>query len=127
MPDPAIFTAADVEAGSVFNPESGFHSDVVVTGDHLQLIWAKLEPTGTYALHTHTHEQVSLLIQGRMRFTVGDEVRDIGPGDMWYAPAGTPHGGEVLGDEPVVFIDVYAPPSETIVEQVERCRAQSEA
>ena len=46
-----------------------------------------------------------------MRLTVGDEVREVGPGDMLHAPSGVPHGGEILGDEPVIFIDVYSPPS----------------
>ena len=52
-----------------------------------------------------------------MRLTVGDEVRDIGPGDMWHAPAGIEHGGEVLGDEPVIFIDVYSPPNKLMAER----------
>jgi quercetin dioxygenase-like cupin family protein len=46
-----------------------------------------------------------------MRLTVGDEVREVGPGDMWFASSDVPHGGEILGDEPVIFIDVYSPPS----------------
>ena len=50
---------------------------------------------------------------------------EIGPGDMWHAPAHVPHGGEVLGREPVVFVDVYAPPSKRIVEHVERLRGSS--
>ncbi len=127
MPSPAIFTEAETEAAAVFSPETGFHSNVVVTGGHAQLIWAKLEPDGTYALHTHEHEQVSMLVHGRMRLTVGDEVREIGPGDMWYAPANVPHGGEVLGGEPVVFVDIYAPPDAGIVEYVEQRRANSRA
>ena len=80
MPSPAIFTEAETEAAAVFSPETGFHSNVVVTGGHAQLIWAKLEPDGTYALHTHEHEQVSMLVHGRMRLTVGDEVREDRPG-----------------------------------------------
>ena len=40
---------------------------------------------------------------------MGDETRDIGPGDGWYAPGDVPHGGVVLGDEAAVFIDVYSP------------------
>ena len=46
-----------------------------------------------------------------MRLTVGDEVREVGPGDMWFVPSSVPHGGEILGEEPVIFIDVYSPPS----------------
>ena len=71
-------------------------------------------------MHTHPHEQFSVLLQGRLRLTVGDEVRNIGPGDMWYAPANVVHGGELLGEEAVVFIDIYGPPSDTILEYVQR-------
>ena len=62
---------------------------------------------------------MSVMISGRMRLTVGDEVRDIGPGDMWFAPANVEHGGEILGDQPVVFIDVYAPPADWIAKWIE--------
>ena len=106
-----------------FNAESRVHTNVLETGEHIQLIWAKFEPDGSYAMHTHPYEQISVVLQGRMRLTVGDEVRDVGPGDMWYAPANVAHGGEFLGDQAVVFIDIYGPPSDSILEYVERARA----
>ena len=46
---------------------------------------------------------MSVMVSGCMHLTVGDEVRDIGLGDMWYAPANVEHGGEILGDEPVIL------------------------
>ena len=118
-----IFTAAEVEANSDFISDCKVHGTIPVTGESCQLLWAKFEPGGTYELHSHPHEQMSVIVSGRMRLTVGDEVRDIGPGDMWYAPANVKHGGEILGDEPVVFIDVYAPPSRTIAEWIETKKA----
>ena len=117
-----IFSAAEVEASADFIPDRKVHTAIPVTGENCQLVWAKFEPGGTYELHSHTHEQASVMISGRMRLTVGDEVREIGPGDMWFAPANVEHGGEILGDEPVVFIDIYAPPAEWIAEWVEENR-----
>ena len=114
-----IFPAAEVEADADFISDRKLHGAILATGESCQLLWAKFEPGGTYELHSHPHEQMSVIVSGRMRLTVGDEVRDIGPGDMWYAPANVEHGGEILGDEPVVFIDVYAPPSRTIAEWIE--------
>ena len=114
-----IFTAAEVEANADFISDRKVHTAIPATGERCQLLWAKFEPGGTYELHSHPHEQMSVVVSGRMRLTVGDEVRDIGPGDMWYAPANVKHGGEILGDEPVVFIDVYAPPSRTIAQWIE--------
>ena len=114
-----IFSAAEVEANSEFIGNRKVHTSIPATGESCQLLWAKFEPGGTYEFHSHPHEQMSVIVSGRMRLTVGNEVREIGPGDMWYAPANVKHGGEILGDEPVVFIDVYAPPSKTITEWIE--------
>ena len=114
-----IFPAAEVEANADFISDRKLHGAILATGESCQLLWAKFEPGGTYELHSHPHEQMSVIVSGRMRLTVGDEVRDIGPGDMWYAPANVKHGGEILGNEPVVFIDVYAPPSTTIAQWIE--------
>jgi len=119
-----IFSAAEVEANSEFIGNRKVHTSIPATGESCQLLWAKFEPGGIYELHSHPHEQMSVIVSGRMRLTVGDEVRDIGPGDMWYAPANVEHGGEILGDEPVVFIDVYAPPSRTIAEWIENNKSR---
>jgi len=81
----------------------------IVTGEHMHLIRAVYPPGAVYEMHSHPHEQFSLLLEGRLRLTVGTETRDIGPGDAWYAPGDVPHGGLVLGDESAVFIDVYSP------------------
>lgn len=81
----------------------------MASGEHMHLIRAAYPPGSTYVMHTHPHEQFSLLLSGRIRLTVGEETREIGPGDGWYAPAGVPHGGDILGKEKAVFIDVYSP------------------
>ena len=44
-----------------------------------------------------------------------------------YAPANVAHGGEILGGEAVVFIDVCGPPSERIRRCVAQMRAAGEA
>ena len=88
----------------------------IVTGEKMHLIRAVYEPGAIYEMHSHPHEQFSLLLSGRMLLTVGTETREIGPGDAWYAPGGVAHGGEVLGDEPAVFIDVYSPATTWILD-----------
>ncbi|MEM1200025.1 MAG: cupin domain-containing protein [Pseudomonadota bacterium] len=106
-----IITLSEAEKASKFWPGMKVWHCVLAAGDSQELIWAKFEPDGNYPMHSHPYEQTSVVIQGRLRLTVGDEVREVGPGDMWFAPAGVPHGGEILGDEPLIFIDVYSPPS----------------
>ena len=120
-----------------FENESEASSWQTATGQHMHLLRASLSPGSAYGMHKHDdHEQFSLLVSGRLRLTVGpdadgySETREIGPGDGWYAPAGVPHGGTPLGDEATVFIDVYSPPTESIVklnQQMQRVTAASPA
>ena len=58
---------------------------------------------------------------------MGDEEREIGQGAMWHAPAGLSHGGEVLGDEPVVFVDVYSPPNERMASRARGTKPEGAA
>ena len=121
MPEGRIFSWSDIDAEYMSEITCRTRA---VTGERMQLIWAEFGPDGTYAMHTHPQEQFSIMLQGRMRLTVGEEEREIGPGDMWHAPANVPHGGVMLGDELVVFIDVYAPPSEFVTAEIARLRAE---
>lgn len=95
-----------------------------VTGDKLQLVWAIFRPGGTYETHSHPHEQFSFMLQGQMRLRVGEREKLVGPGDIWYAPPDVVHGGDILGDEPVVFVDVFHPIREDVLEEMARKRAE---
>jgi mannose-6-phosphate isomerase-like protein (cupin superfamily) len=39
----------------------------------------------------HTEDEVYVILAGRSRFTVGDETRDVGPGDTLFVAATVPH------------------------------------
>ena len=47
-----IFSTADAEARSNFNPESHLSGAIVATGKNQELVWAKFEPGGTYSILT---------------------------------------------------------------------------
>jgi len=50
-------------------------------------------------LHAHRHEdELWYVIEGTIRFTVGNEVRDAGPGTFAYIPRDLPHTFQVLSD-----------------------------
>ena len=108
-----IVTGEEASASAIYRPNpNNLWVNRLIMGNHQELLWAKFEPGSIYRLHSHPYEQTSVVVQGRMRLTVGEEVREVGPGDMWHALPNVPHGGEILGDEAVIFIDVYSPPSE---------------
>ena len=80
----------------------------VVHGQRLTLGLVELDPGSVVPEHSHENEQLGILISGSCEFRVGDETRELGPGDTWSIPANTPH--EVhTGPDGAVMIDVFAP------------------
>ena len=79
-----------------------------IHGDRLTLGVVELAPDAVVPEHRHDNEQLGLLIQGTLTFTVGDETRELGPGGTWRIPSNVPHTC-VAGPEGAVAIDVFAP------------------
>ena len=59
------------------------------------------------APHDHPHVQSTYVESGRFRFTLGDETREVGPGDSFVIPSGLRHGCVCL--EPGTLIDGFTP------------------
>jgi quercetin dioxygenase-like cupin family protein len=76
-------------------------------GTNLMLSVVHLEPESIVLDHAHPHEQMGILLEGRLEFTVGGVTRLIGPGDIWRIPGGVVHGVRAL--EKSVALDVFHP------------------
>ena len=57
--------------------------------------------------HEHPNEQITNVLEGRLRFVVGDEERIVAAGSTVLIPAGMPHEVEALEDS--VALDVFSP------------------
>jgi quercetin dioxygenase-like cupin family protein len=77
-------------------------------GRELMLSVVRFEPNSLVSDHAHPHEQMGLLIAGRLEFTVGGITRVLGPGDIWRIPGGVEHRVRAF-DEPAVALDVFHP------------------
>lgn len=78
-------------------------------GDDVLLVMNWLEPGMETRPHSHPFEQVVYIVQGRIRFHVGDDVFEAGPGNLIRIPPDVEHYGEPIGDEPVLNLDVFSP------------------
>ncbi len=67
-----------------------------------------LEPHAVVAEHSHPHEQVGRVLQGRVTFFIGGEQKTLQAGDMFRIPGNTPHRVIAL-DEPARVIDIFNP------------------
>ncbi|MEM9064570.1 MAG: cupin domain-containing protein [Planctomycetota bacterium] len=75
-----------------------------------------LEPGFEVARHAHENEQVSMVLDGRIRFELGEPgapehgVIEAGPGDVVMLPPNLPHSAVVI--KRCTLIDIFSPPSE---------------
>lgn len=77
-------------------------------GERMLLSVVRFEPGAEVLPHSHHHEQMGVLLEGRLEFTIGAITRVIGPGDKWRIPGGVVHRVKAL-DAPAVALDVFSP------------------
>jgi quercetin dioxygenase-like cupin family protein len=59
--------------------------------------------------HAHSHEQIVYIIAGKVRFHLGGAVYVLGAEELLVIPPDVEHWAEVIGDDPVLNIDVLSP------------------
>jgi quercetin dioxygenase-like cupin family protein len=79
-----------------------------IEGERITFALVELAPNGKVPEHRHENEQLGMVIQGRLTFTVEQDTRDLGPGGTWRIPSGAAHHADV-GPEGAVVIDVFSP------------------
>jgi quercetin dioxygenase-like cupin family protein len=77
-------------------------------GDHVQFSLVEIPAGGVVAEHSHVNEQMGLVLDGEMNFTIGGETRLLKPGDVFCIPGNVPHSVTV-GEKPVRCLDVFYP------------------
>ena len=77
-------------------------------GEAMMLSLVEFEPGAVVEPHSHPHEQVGLLVEGELTFTIGDHKETVQPGDMWRIPGGVVHSA-VAGDQPVKALAGFHP------------------
>ena len=61
-------------------------------------------------LHTHRNEdEYSYVLEGRIGVQLGDEVLEVGPGELVVKPRGIRHAFWNAGDEPARLLEVISP------------------
>jgi quercetin dioxygenase-like cupin family protein len=66
------------------------------------------DPNSVVENHSHPHEQMGIILSGRVRFTIGGQTRELGAGEMYRIPSNIVHRVEAIGG-PAVAFDVFSP------------------
>lgn len=80
----------------------------MVIGKNVMVCRFSFDPFVVTDVHSHPHEQVTLVMSGKVRFTIEGQPIIAAPGDVLHFPSNNRHGATML-DEPVVLIDIFSP------------------
>ena len=85
----------------------GVTRKVLAYCDALMCVENFFETGAEGALHSHPHTQITYVVEGRFRFTIGDEIREVGKGDSLCKQNGVKHGCVCL--EKGILADFFTP------------------
>lgn len=107
---------------AVFDADSTRWEDVgdgakrkVFFNDRLTMVLLQIDrpvkPDEAMVCHYHVHDQITYVLEGKLKVKVGSEVREIGPGGCYIVPSNV-HHGVVTMTRRVVIMDVFTPTRE---------------
>lgn len=83
------------------------HHARVVHGDHMTVVYWRIDAEATVPEHSHPHEQVVNVLSGRYQLTVAGEPLTLDPGMVVVVPGGVRHSGRAITD--AALLDVFHP------------------
>lgn len=104
---PAIANLFD---GTMPGPWRGFVDGETLAGPVTVLTYGNDTPGEGPRLHVHPYDETFVVIEGRARFFVGDEVIEASAGDVVLGPKGVPHRFENAGPGRLQTIDIHHSP-----------------
>ena len=80
----------------------------IIWGERLMVCRLRFAPNVVTAVHSHPHEQITLVERGRVQFFIAGEPVIASTGHVLHFPANVEHGATMLNEE-VVLIDIFSP------------------
>ena len=78
-----------------------------VHSENMTLAYWDVDPGAALPEHSHPHEQIANVLEGRFELTVDGEPRVLEPGMVAVIPGGVPHSGKAL--TPCRLLDSFYP------------------
>ena len=80
----------------------------MVYGERVMVCKLRIAPHTVTPVHSHPHEQITLVEQGPVEFFIDGQSRIVNTGDVLHFPSNIRHGATML-DREVVLIDIFSP------------------
>jgi mannose-6-phosphate isomerase-like protein (cupin superfamily) len=89
------------------NPTAWLFEGHPRAGVDISMFMVRTPPGRAVELHVHPYAETFLLLEGRGRWTRGDEVIELEPEQVIVVPPDTPHGFRNIGDVPLLVVSVH--------------------
>ncbi|MBD3349585.1 MAG: cupin domain-containing protein [Candidatus Eisenbacteria bacterium] len=76
-------------------PVPGFHLRFVHS-DAMTIAFWDVEEGAVMPEHSHSHEQIAVVVEGEFELTLSGETRLLSAGEIAVIPSGEPHSGEAM-------------------------------
>ena len=89
-------------------------------GEKAMMMINTIEPGISTPPHSHRHEQIGYVLEGRGILFSGGESIEIEAGTSFLIPPHESHNFDATGDKPAVIIEAFSPPREDYLERVKQ-------
>jgi quercetin dioxygenase-like cupin family protein len=97
------------------NAEPGVKRKIFEPGAGIMMMEVHFEEGAEGYQHSHPHEQLSYLLEGKLEFTIDGNSKVIVAGETIYIPSGARHGCRALA--PSKLLDTFTPVREDLVKR----------
>ncbi len=87
----------------------------IFPGKQIMVMRVSLEQGAIATAHDHSHEQISIVLQGEMEFTIGEEQKTLKTGDAVVIPSDVTHSAKAIVK--CELIEVFSPVREDLVKR----------
>lgn len=82
-----------------------------VYGEKIMMSFVYFEPNSKVPEHSHPHEQMGTVMEGKFELVIDDESKIVRSGDAYLVPSNVKHSARSL-DGYAIALDIFSPPRE---------------
>ena len=109
MNDDPIFIKKGDQISEITRPGRLYKAKI--KSNKMETIIAELDPDTESKWFKHNGEELHLVLQGKVEYTVGEKSYRLGEGDILWHRSNVKHRAKNIGSEKVKYITIGTPPS----------------
>ena len=96
----------------------GRKGEILMSGEKCMMMVNTIEPGIPTPPHSHPHEQIGYLIEGKGTLFINGDTREMEAQSTFLVPPNASHNFDATGGKPAVLVEAFAPPREDYLARV---------